>query len=158
MVINIFPEILLSCRFDHHEKNSQSESFISLLLHMWMQGLYINTHIHIHTQVASISDTNQEKSEWTLCSRPFKTSLCLSSPSTAPSVRHFDWQLRGRALTGRWEREADLCLRGNSSGPVFSCPPHTVSSCSAASSLRLLLQALVQQPIKSGNIIISWRK
>lgn len=51
-----------------------------------------------------------------------------TSPPRRPpaAVCHRDWR-----LTGRWDGEADLCLRGNSGSPVFSCPPPTTSSCCA---------------------------
>lgn len=66
-------------------------------------------------------------------------SLSPASTSTRPS---FWLAAQRRALTGRWEQEADLCLRGNSGSPVFSCPPPTTSSCSPACLLQVLLPPL----------------
>lgn len=83
-------------------------------------------------------------------------------PVSSPSICscHSLWlTAQRRALTGRWEQEAGLCLRGNSSSPVFSCPPPTTSSCSPA----CLPPPPVGPPLSSACSqskvdIVSWRK
>lgn len=57
-----------------------------------------------------------------------------------------------KALMGRWEPEAALCLTGNSGSPVFCCPPPTTTSCSPA---RLLL-ALPLLSQHQWQVDISW--
>lgn len=83
---------------------------------------------------SSLFDTNKEERQIT----PYKHAVPFHPLSLLPihpltSSCPSSWlAAQRRALTGRWEQGADLCLRGNSGSPVFSCPPPTTSSCSAA--------------------------